>query len=44
LCSNDSISFYSSGIGEGIAYAYAKDKVTLVLLARNLGNNKKRQN
>ncbi|CEP13417.1 hypothetical protein [Parasitella parasitica] len=26
----------NSGIGEGIAYAYAKDKVSLVLLARNL--------
>jgi short-subunit dehydrogenase len=28
---------FSSGIGEGIARAYAKDKVSLVLLARNLG-------
>ncbi|KAI9487554.1 MAG: hypothetical protein EXX96DRAFT_647193 [Benjaminiella poitrasii] len=26
----------NSGIGEGIAYAYAKDKVSLVLLARNM--------
>ncbi|KAL7311921.1 hypothetical protein PS15m_009631 [Mucor circinelloides] len=26
----------NSGIGEGIAYAYAKDKASLVLLARNL--------
>lgn len=28
---------FSSGIGEGIAYAYAKDRVSLVLLARNMG-------
>ncbi|KAI8642627.1 hypothetical protein BD408DRAFT_432223 [Parasitella parasitica] len=31
----------NSGIGEGIAYAYAKDKVSLVLLARNLERLKK---
>lgn len=27
----------SSGIGEGLAHAYAKDKISLVLIARNMG-------
>lgn len=30
---------FSSGIGEGLAYAYAKDNCGLILVARNMGKN-----